>query len=251
MSSLHRRLALPLLVLITPVALALGAYRMAPPAAEQPVPMSSQGAGAQPKAEPALYVSVEQVDFRAILPMPPGPGSDLQRAEIELVLAIQASASPESKARALAEVAMTPAIFADVLGEDFNPQKKPVTFAWLTRAAREAKQISDAAKDVYARVRPFGASPLVKAPSREASASYPSGHATRAMVWAELLAQIHPDRAEQLRERARLVGYDRVVLGVHYPSDVTAGYALAGRIVKAMDASPAFQKDREAARVER
>lgn len=53
--------------------------------------------------------------------------------------------------------------------------------------------------------------------------SYPSGHTNRAYIKGIILATILPEIAPQLMARASEVGYNRIVMGVHYPLDVIAG----------------------------
>lgn len=194
------------------------------------------------------YLAPGAIEVRALLPEPPPVGSAMEAAELDLVRAIMQSASPEALARAEREVAMTPAIFSDVLGEQFTPQKCPRTFALLVQVAREAKAISDRAKNDYARPRP--ATNKHGTTEMEKSNSYPSGHSTRAAVWCEALCALYPERAEALRARAALVGYGRIALGVHYPSDVAAGRVLGVEIVKRLHESPAFTSDLDGARAE-
>jgi undecaprenyl-diphosphatase len=69
----------------------------------------------------------------------------------------------------------------------------------------------------------------------ETSFSFPSGHATLSVVFYGLLAYLLAKNAKIKQTRANLlagwififvmIGYSRLHLGVHFPSDVLAGYA--------------------------
>ena len=56
--------------------------------------------------------------------------------------------------------------------------------------------------------------------------SFPSGHTLHAVAFAVLLGVFYPAWAPLLALFALLVGISRVVLGLHYPSDVLAGAAI-------------------------
>ena len=87
-------------------------------------------------------------------------------------------------------------------------------------------------KHLYARPRPALVPHLVQV----ASSSFPSGHATdSAIVYltlAALLARTAPDRAVRIYIigvailLTLMIGCSRVFLGVHYPSDVVAGWTI-------------------------
>ncbi|HET9555477.1 MAG TPA: phosphatase PAP2 family protein, partial [Anaeromyxobacteraceae bacterium] len=100
-----------------------------------------------------------------------------------------------------------------------------------------------------ARPRPYEASaqvaPIVE---RERSASFPSGHATRGALFAALLAELAPGGRAALLRRGAEIGEDRVIAGVHYPSDVAAGQRLGEALARALLAEPAFRAALEAAR---
>jgi undecaprenyl-diphosphatase len=56
--------------------------------------------------------------------------------------------------------------------------------------------------------------------------SFPSGHTLHAVAFAALLSQWYPALAPLVAVFAAVVALSRVVLGVHYPSDVVAGAVL-------------------------
>ncbi|HEX8318774.1 phosphatase PAP2 family protein [Longimicrobium sp.] len=72
---------------------------------------------------------------------------------------------------------------------------------------------------------PVGCSALVHAPDRF---SFPSGHAAASLsVALGLLSIVSPSVGVALVALALVVGISRCYLGVHYPGDVVAGWALA------------------------
>jgi membrane-associated phospholipid phosphatase len=83
------------------------------------------------------------------------------------------------------------------------------------------------AKGVARRARPAGQIPvlrrLIRAP---VTTSFPSGHSASAAAFATGVALEIPLLAVPVGALAAAVGLSRVVTGVHYPSDVLAGFAL-------------------------
>ena len=118
--------------------------------------------------------------------------------------------------------------FWDVLPADPSLVSRPITVALLDQARRELQPIVTSMQNLYARPRPFvtypGLTPAITPVST--TPSYPSGHAAMGVVYAQILAQFRPASAEAIRERGRLLGDDRTMAGVHWPSDVQAGQHL-------------------------
>jgi undecaprenyl-diphosphatase len=82
-------------------------------------------------------------------------------------------------------------------------------------------------KHLYARRRPCErrAGPPQRAPIPD-KGSFPSGHTLHAVMAAVVTVALVPQVAAVFVLLALLVAASRVVLGVHYPSDVVAGAAL-------------------------
>jgi acid phosphatase (class A) len=210
----------------------------------------------QPAAAPAevklWYLDQPAVDaLVARVPAPPPDGGLVSRGEGDLMLALRAEASPAARERAHSEADLRLASVAEVLGTDLNPQAMPRTMALLRRIEHDSAVVTDIAKRTWARARPPAQddrlTPLFGVPK---SASYPSGHAVRAIMWARVLGMLDPAKQDDLLRRARLVALGRVIAGVHYPTDVAAGMSLGNLIADDLAATPAFQADLAAARAE-
>lgn len=80
-------------------------------------------------------------------------------------------------------------------------------------------------KSLFDRDRPFLVYPFIEKLSTGGGSSFPSGHTMESFAVATAFAMLFRRRelALPLFLWAAVVGYSRLVLGVHYPSDVLAG----------------------------
>ena len=190
------------------------------------------------QAQPAR-AGARQIDPVVIVGPPPAPSSDEAKADLAIVLWLQRTRSAADVARAESEVKIRLDAFASALGPGFDPADHPRTRALLDRLHEQASAYVDEAKNRYRRPRPFVADARVQpAVKREGSPSYPSSHGARGILAARVLAELAPARREALLEIGRRLGYDRVVAGVHYPSDVLAGQRLGESLADTMLADP-------------
>ncbi len=83
-------------------------------------------------------------------------------------------------------------------------------------------------KKVVKRPRPFLANVKIRAVYQPAQYSFPSGHTSTAFTTATALSQAYPKWYVVVPSYlwAGSVGYSRLYLGVHYPTDVAAGAVL-------------------------
>jgi membrane-associated phospholipid phosphatase len=83
-------------------------------------------------------------------------------------------------------------------------------------------------KHIFDKERPFKTYQFIHNLVNAGSASFPSGHTSDAFVLATAISLAFPNRLVifSMYFWATLVGYSRIYLGVHYPSDVLAGAIL-------------------------
>ena len=190
------------------------------------------------------YLAPDSVNLQTLLPAPPAPGSPENKADIYGVLLVQQSRTPQDIARARSEETFSPSAFANVLGSWFTPERLPVTFALLQNAAADAEAISAAGKQLWHRPRPPlqdpAIHPVIALPT---SPSYPSGHAMRGALWAIILAKLAPELHDRILARGAQIGEDRVIAGVHFPTDRDAGQKLGSVLAARLLGNPAFQRD--------
>ncbi|HEY0281009.1 MAG TPA: phosphatase PAP2 family protein, partial [Rhizomicrobium sp.] len=126
-------------------------------------------------------------------------------------------------------------------------------FTLIEKAGADASHTVGAGKKFFARPRPLvgnDAPICIERGDIAKSYSYPSGHTTQGWAYALILAELVPDRTNEIAARGRAYGESRVVCGVHWASDVAAGRVAASALVAALHGSRAFRADMNKARAE-
>jgi acid phosphatase (class A) len=216
---------------------------------------------AENAAAPATdYLAPGQIDLLPLLPPPPAPNSTAQKRDMQTMLDAQRHRTAAQTAQVEADAQITVFRFADVLGPNFTKDKLPKLTAFFDRVRHSESPIVGAVKDYWHRSRPFEADARIHpAPGLQEgvtnkdgtyNASYPSGHSTFGATCAILLAQMVPEKRSELFARGWEFGQNRVIGGVHYPTDVETGRIDATVLVYAMMNNPQFQHDFTQAKAE-
>jgi acid phosphatase (class A) len=197
------------------------------------------------------YIQPSEVDLIRVLGPPPAPGSPQGKADIQAVLQAQNSRTSPEIAEAVADSCMSIFRFADVIGPGFKPGNLSFTIFFFQRVFDDGMRSIAAAKKSFNRPRPFVADPHVTPViAQPANTSYPSGTATFAYMTAILLADMVPEKADTIFDRASSIAYSRVIAGVHYPSDLAAGRVAAAVIDNVLLHDVTFEADLAKSRAE-
>jgi acid phosphatase (class A) len=205
-----------------------------------------------PSPQPAPhFVDPATIDFLKLLPPPPAASTMFAEAELEVVRQVQAARTPDEEE--WAKVVDADCVFnlAGILGQWFRRENLPATDAFFKDLGDDIRAVDRASKAPFQRPRPFIVDPALQpCVRRPASPSYPSGSALQAYLWADLLAEIFPEKRAELTARAQRAAWGRVVGGVHYPSDLTAGRLLVPAFLAEGRKSAAFRAALDRCRAE-
>ena len=197
------------------------------------------------------YVTAREVDLLMLIAPPPTNDSPQTKSELAQLLSIQATRTPDMEARARMDATIEIARFTELLGPKFTKESLPKTAALLARVTGSVNPVVDPAKDTWKRQRPHQQSDQIK-PSHTltATASYPSGTATSGMLAAIVIGNLVPEKRAAIMARGVEISNQRVVGGIHFPSDVEAGRMAATLIAFAIMSRDDFKSNFEAARSE-
>ncbi len=205
---------------------------------------------ARPLFADTPYLAPGHPDGIALLAPPPAPGSAEEAADLASARAAFQTRTPAGKARAMKDSTLSFSLFAPVIGPVFQPAKLPKTEALLQKVKSEIGDVIDIPKDYWKRLRPYQMDETLSLGKPEPSFGYPSGHSTRGTVYAALVAELFPEKKEAILLIGRDIGWDRVLIGKHFPTDIYAGRVLGKAIVRELMSSSAFQHDLAEAKAE-
>jgi acid phosphatase (class A) len=201
----------------------------------------------------AYYIDPAVLDLPALIPDPPAVGSAENDAQLAELHRIERTRTPAQIAAAKSdEVNESLFLYSTVLGPSFTPAAFPLTAALGAHVLNEQSVAGGELKKLFARPRPYQTDKTLHpvCAVTDAPTSYPSGHALTGYLEGLTLAEIIPEKRTQILARADDFAHNRLVCGVHYPSDLEASRRVAYVVFGYMLATPKFQHDLAAARAE-
>jgi acid phosphatase (class A) len=239
----QKSLAAMLMALLVPTGVHGQTQRLEPAVASGKVPATHTG----------YFFDPTILDLTLILPPPPAQDSDITKAELADIHRIEKQRTPQQIAQAQADDKEEDIfIFKAALGPNFTADQLPLTTAFSGHVRLDEGAAGKPLKTSFSRPRPyqFDSSLHPVCELTKETNSYPSGHTLSGYLLAFTLVQIVPEKREQIMKRADEYANNRIVCGVHYPSDVQASHLVAYIVFGYMMANPRFQKELAIAREE-
>jgi acid phosphatase (class A) len=183
------------------------------------------------------FLTTPPAEFVASFSAPPAADSLQTRRELEELLALQQRRTEREIEAARADRKTEVWQFAAALGlrrEQIRGLR--LLDALAAQVEDDERSYVRAAKHRFLRLRPYEVDARIEPCIDHVSGdlSYPSGHATYGYLMAYLLADMVPERRAQLIARAEEFARQRMVCGVHFPSDVAAGRIAAAWLAQRM-----------------
>jgi acid phosphatase (class A) len=150
--------------------------------------------------------------------------------------------------------------FKDALGIDLTPANAKVILDTIQLVQKDLEVLVAPVKQPVAnggRVRPYVQYPALPACPHvvddsqfglNKSGSFPSTHAGVGMLWALILTQLAPDKADAVAAKGYQFGESRLVCGFHYPSDLAAGRLAMTVLFARLQTNQAFKDQMLAAK---
>jgi acid phosphatase (class A) len=203
------------------------------------------------RAADTYYISPSEIDLLQILEPPPTPDSPAGKTDLQGVLAAVDSRTEASIKQAQDDDQRTVFRFTDVMGPNFRTENLPLTTQLFQHVYQDGNAATLAAKNFFKRTRPFVIDPEIKIlVVQPPDFSFPSNHSTFGNEAGILLADMVPENAAAIFARAAEYAHNRVVAGVHFPTDVEAGHIAASVIDNTLLHNPRFEADFAQAKAE-
>lgn len=215
------------------------------------VDASGAGTGGSHAVFPHFLDKSEYPDYRTVVVEPPAKGTALFKNDVKIYKETRKLKGTQAWTDAAAGASLS----ADYLSKFYSPaygieiskEKTPWTYYLIQRVIGDAIDGGTRTpKKIYQRVRPyvyFGertCSTQEDDDKHVNSGSYPSGHSTYGYLLALILSEINPANQDEIYKLGIKYGYNRVVCGFHWQSDVEMGRRIAAYVNARLHADKEF-----------
>jgi acid phosphatase (class A) len=191
--------------------------------------------------DPLYFKTAVYDEIKKAIPLPPSPESDAQKADVNELLNIQNSRTEAQCNVARNEIYAT---FQNFFGNILNEKEIKTLEPMFAQLRNDGDFFIQKLKKEFFRKRPyFYVEEIHPCVTKESTGAFPSGHATLSKLYALVLGDLFPERKTELVNRALEVGRNRILAGVHHPSDIRAGQALADFLYRELKHSKRFSDD--------
>jgi len=199
------------------------------------------------------YLTEQALPIASIVPPAPEQESATTKNELAGLHRIQTERTPEQVKAARSDDAEEDIfIFRGIMGDGFREDQLPLTATLSKHVHSDESYISSPLKTRFHRPRPYQWDKSINAVCKlsDAQNAYPSGHSISGYLEAFTLIAMFPEKSKAILTRADDYAHNRLVCGVHYPSDIAASRVVATAAFGYMLANPEFEADLTAAKTE-
>lgn len=211
-------------------------------------------------AEITPFLTEDEIPTGAkILPLPPKPGeaafyNDWMRYEWGKTMRNTARGQ-QAKEDAVHTLEYFSKIYSEPFGMTISPETTPEISALIERILETTFLCNKKSKSRIMRARPFmqfnEPTPVPEDEEKlRTNSSYPSGHTTMGWAIALVLAEINPDRQDEILQRGFEYGESRVIVGFHYQSDVDHARIITSALVNRLHTNDDFLQQMKKAKEE-
>ena len=146
-------------------------------------------------------------------------------------------------------------VFGQAMELTLTDEYTPAISVLIATVLDKASETADRLKPIRFRKRPFVQlnEPSFVAGDEEkerGKSSFPSGHTNLGWSEALVLAEVAPEFQDEILRRGFQYGYNRLIVGYHWFTDIEASRQLAAALVARLHADPQFRDMIAAARAE-
>lgn len=254
--------AIKLTALLLGAVFAAGSFAQTAPAPAKATPATTQKKIKDHRTQPDLFFLEEGQTANSLELLPPPP----DMASIQFLYDKarydwgKAQRKTERGEQAFQDARVSgdgvPKAFSEAFGIDITPEGTPEIYKLIVGMREDAGDLATRdAKNYYNRVRPFAFfNEMTCNPEQQeelsTNGSYPSGHTSIGWATALVLAELNPDRIDEILDRGFQMGESRVICGYHFQSDVDAGRITGSGVVARLHADEGFNRQLDKAKKE-